>query len=469
MKPKFKILTTTFVLFLLFFNSICFATDANYETMLISDTTNNQQPATTDSDLYITDSEYEINNTVNGSVFASVDTLNVNASGIINGNLFVTADNVNIKSDIVYSDTEKDELGNPAITINKSSYIYGNVFILTDKFVLNPGCEIKGDLYICATEVHLEQNSKIDGNVFIASTSLSLNGKISGNLYANVESFDMQYFGFIDRDLLLNAGNANINGYINRNSFIEATNITTNDKFINKGIFNITDASNLTFSGEISGNATINSKSITLKNKENDTNLTCKILGDLSYSSNEEIEIPEGVVLKEVKYSNYKNINSKTILSNILYYIFNIIGLLIVVCIIYVLIHKFTPKYLDKFSNITGLTLLKNLGIGLGFLILIPIISILLLVSNVGSILGIILLLIYIILLLIAKPMFIISIATFAKNKCTKKLNIYLYILGITVILSLIYLIPYIGFIVSILVNLSGFGMITKSLIPSKK
>lgn len=123
MKSKLKFLITTFALFLMFFNSICFATDSNSEIMLISDTTNYQEPTTTDSDLYITDSQYEINNTINGNVFASVDNLNVNSSGIINGNLFVTADNVNIKSDVFYSDTEKDEFGNTIITINKSSSV----------------------------------------------------------------------------------------------------------------------------------------------------------------------------------------------------------------------------------------------------------------------------------------------------------------------------------------------------------
>ena len=128
MKPKLKILTSTFVLFLVFFSSICFATDANYETMLISDTTNYQKPSTADSDLYITDSEYEINNTINGNVFATVDTLNINSSGTINGNLFVTSDTVNIKSDVAYLDNQKDKLGNPAITINKSSSILRKCF-----------------------------------------------------------------------------------------------------------------------------------------------------------------------------------------------------------------------------------------------------------------------------------------------------------------------------------------------------
>lgn len=468
MKSKFKFIIISCVLLLLFLNSICFAVDDNYETMLISDTTNYQESATINSDLYITDSEYEINNTVNGNVFATVDTLNINSSGVVKGNLFVTADNVNIKSDVIYSDTEKDKLGNPVLTINKASYVSGNVFVLADKFVLNPGCQIDGDLYVCANEIHLEQNSKVDGNVFVCSSNIVLNAEINGSLYATTESFDLQYFAFISRDLHLTSNQVTLNGWIYRNSFITAKNITTQDKFINQGNFTITDSDSLTFSGEISGDATINSKSITLKNKDNDNNLTCKIAGNLSYSSTQEVEISDGIVSKEIKYTNYINTASSNIFSNIWSYVLSLITSLVCIYIIYLLISKFAPKYLDKISNISGLNILKYLGIGLGFLILVPIVSILLLITSVGSILGLILLLIYIILLIIAKPIFIISIATFAKNKCTKKLNIYLYILIIDIILSLITLIPYVGFVVSTLVGLIGFGIITSSILTKK-
>ena len=271
------------------------------------------------------------------------------------------------------------------------------------------------------------------------------------------EVFNMQYFAFIARDLHLTADQITLNGWIYRNSFITTKNISTQDKFINQGNFNLLDANNLTFSGEISGNATINSKSITFKNKDNEKPLTCKISGNLSYSSNKEIEIPEGTILKEISYSNYKNATS-----NIWDYILNLITSLVCIYIIYLLVSKFAPNFLHNLSNISGSNLLKYLGVGLLFLILIPIISILLLITNVGSILGIILLLIYIILLIIAKPIFIISVATFIKNKSTKKINIYLYILIIDVILSLISSIPFVGFTLSMLVNLTGFGMIVK-------
>ena len=278
----------------------------------------------------------------------------------------------------------------------------------------------------------------------------------------------MQYFAFTSRDLHLTSEQVALNGWIYRNSFITAKSITTQEKFINQGNLTVIDADNFTFSGEISGDATINAKEINLKNKDNEKNLTCKITGNLSYSSNSQIEIPENIVLKEIKYSKYTNTTSTNIFSNIWNYVINLITSLVCIFIIYLLISKFAPKYLDNLSNITGLNLLKSLGIGLGLLILIPIISVLLLITEIGSILGIIILLIYIILLIIANPIFIISIATFAKNKLQNKFNIYLYILAITIIVSLISLIPYVGFIISMLISLIGFGIITKNLIPSK-
>ncbi len=274
----------------------------------------------------------------------------------------------------------------------------------------------------------------------------------------------MQYFGFISRDLHLTAENANLNGYVYRNSFVEAKKIETNDKFINQKDFNLTDANTFTFSGEIKGNATINSKNISFKNKDNDTDLTCKISGNLSYSSKRDLEIPEGIVSGEISHNNY-NSTSKSIFSSIWNYVLSLIALLVCVYLIYLLISKFAPNYLDKISNISLLNLLKYFGIGLGLLVLTPIIIILLFMSKVGSILGLILLLIYIILLVISKSIFIISISAFAKNKMSNNFKTYLYILAITVILSLIDLIPYLGFIVSLIVKLTGFGMIIRNLI----
>lgn len=471
MKSKLKLLITTFILFLLLFSSLCFATDSDDGIMPISEVDFEQKTNIKDSDLYVDNEITDVKNTINGNVFASVDTLNIDPidnGGIIEGNLFAAAKNVNIKSNVTYSDTEKDDIGNPAISIDKACTISGNVFVSANKLVIEPGCKIYGDLYVCANEVELSQSAIIYGNVFIASNKLTINSEIGGSLYATAKSFDMQYFGFISRDLHLSGETATLNGYIYRNSFIEVKNITTNDKFINQKDFNVIDANNLTFSGEVKENAKINAKNITLKNKNNDKDLTCNINGNLSYSSKQEIQIPEGVVSKDaVTYSKY--VPSESSLSSIWDFILDLITTLVCIFVIYFLISKLAPNYLSKISNISGMSLLKYLGIGFGLLILIPIIAILLFLSHVGSILGIILLFIYILLMIIAKPIFVISIATLAKEKLSIKMNTYLYILAITLILSLINLIPYISTIISLLVSFTGFGMVIRNLITSKK
>ena len=471
MKLKLKFLIAIFAIFMLLLSTFSLATNSNNDIMLIS---NGQtlENNLMDSDLYIGDEQYNIKNIINGNVFASVNVLNIDPNdngGIIEGNLFAVADNVNIKSVVTYSDTEQDDLGNPAISIDKYCTISGNAFVTANKFVLEPGSKIYGDLFVCANEIELSQGSTIYGNVFIVSNKLTLNSEIGGSLYASVKSFDMQYFGVISRDLHLTTENATLNGYIYRNSFIEGNNITTNNKFVNQKDFNITDANSLIFSGEVDGNATINAKKITLMNKENDSNLTCKISGNLAYSSKQEINIPEGIVSGETSYSNYTSTSSKSVLSNIWNYILSLITSLVCIYVVYFIISKFTPNYLERFSDISVRDLLKYLGIGLLILLVIPIISILLLISNIGSILGLLLILIYIIILLVSKSIFVISIATFIKNKLQNNFNSYLYILAITVILSLISLIPFLGFIIVAIVNLIGFGMITKNLISRKK
>ncbi len=449
MKSKFKFLITTFVLFLLFFNSFCFANESNIDTK------------TSDlySDLYISEeSEYEIKNNIIGNAFVSVDTLNIipNNNVIIKGNLFVNAENVNIKSNISYSNVEKDFIGSPAIILNNFCTISGNVFAKADKFVLESGSEINGDLYIYANEVSLEAKSKVNGNIFIYANTFNLKAEVGGSLYATVNSFNMDAFGYISKDLYLNADKATLNGSVYRNSFITAKDITTENYFINKKDFNIKDANNLTFSGEILGNATINCKNIMFNNNDN---IKCKIYGNLSYSSKQQIEIPEGIVSKEISYNNYVNTNFYNNLSD---YIINLISTLVCIYVIYLLISKFSSKYLYKLSDISYLDLLKYLGIGLGLFVLLIVVSILLLITKIGTTLSIIILLIDILLLLIAKPIFIISIATFIKNKLSNKINIYLYVLAITIVLSLINLIPYLGAILSLIFKFTGFGMIIK-------
>lgn len=468
LKKELKLVFTLFFIFLMLFGSFCFAENLNDDIMLISDTS--EQRAVIDNqennaDLYISENQYSIKNTIEGNVFASLQDLDIDPSyngGIITGNLFATANNVTIKSNAKYSESEKDEFGNSKLeSVTNYASIDGNVFVTANKFVLDPACQINGDLYICANEIILSQNSVIAGNVFAVGNKLTLNSKIeSGSLYATVKNFDMQYYGFVFRDLHVSAETANISGYVYRNSFISADTVKITSTFSNKGDLNIDSASEVNFSGEVRGNANINSKNIIFNSKDsNDKNITCKIYGDLNYSSNTELQLEDNLVAGNVKHSEYKSSNN--FLSKLWEYILKLIKTLIYVVLIFIVMSKFMPKYIDKlsFSKV-----LSSIGIGLGILILVPILVILLLITRIGSLVGLLLVILYVLMLLIAKPIFIISLAKLIKDKKFNNVKGIILVAAITIVLSLIGLIPFVGFIISLLVMLCGLGIFFKSL-----
>lgn len=470
-KTKLNSILALFFITILLLNTHCFANDV----MLISE--NSVEPSVTQdiiaSDLYVSQNgEYNITNTIVGNVYIKADTLNINSTNngdTITGNLYAMADNVNIKSDFKFSETEKDELGNAKLeSVNNVSKIDGNVFVLANKFVLDPKCEITGDLYVCANEIYLSRNAVIRGNVYVFGDTLNLNCQITnGDLYANVKDFNLKYYGFVYRDLHLTSENVTLEGYVYRNSFIEAKNITTTSNFINNKTFNVTDAWNLTFSGEVKENANINSKNITFKSKDDtQKNITCLISGDLNYSAKNEIQIEDKIVSGDINYTEYKSSNS--ILSRIGNYLLGLLTSLIYVAIIYLILNKFAPTFIEKISNINSSNILKYLGIGILVLVALPVLSILLLITNIGSLLGLLLAIIYALLLIVAKPIVVIVISKMI-NKKVKSINTYVGIGIITILLSLINLIPYIQFVVSLLVNLTGLGIMVKSLLPSKK
>ena len=126
------------------------------------------------------------------------------------------------------------------------------------------------------------------------------------------------------------------------------------------------------------------------------------------------------------------------------------------------------PNFLENLPKIKFTKILICFGIGIATIILVPIISLLLLITQIGSLLGLLLMIIYILLLMIAKPIFIITISKMINNKFSS-IKLYITILITTIVFSLINLIPYLGFIVSLIVIATGFGIIVKNLLPSKK
>lgn len=452
-KTKFKFIILFFMIIILLLNPICYCED---NISLISNIEDTSKPIDNiSSDLYISEEDdYNLKNIVDANVFSTNNNLTIDSYSQINGNLYGLVENLYIKSDLVYSSTEKNEIGDFKISsINSVASISGNVFVLADKFVLEPGCKIGGDLYICANEVDLQQNSTINGDIFVIANKLTFNCKANyGNLYATVKDFNMGYYGFIENDLHLTSNTSTINGYISRNAYIDCKNVIIENLFEIENNLNIENATSVLFSGIVNGDANIESKNITFQNNANN----CKINGNFTYSSSEEISIDKEIVLGDIQYTKLKS--SNTIWKNLLDYTVNLIKVLLFTLLIYFIIKKFVPNFLNKLSSINAKAIITSFAIGLGILIIVPIISLLLFISNIGIFIGLSLLVIYIFLLIIAKPLFILWLSSLLKTK--KPLNNMIYILILTFILSLMNLIPYLGIVVSLLTIILGLGLI---------
>lgn len=198
-KNKFKLSFCIFTIFCII-SSICFATNANSDVVPISMEGGAPVDTSTPSDvryndLYISDKEANVSNTIIGNVYASVDTLNItptsgstSASSVISGNLFATAGTVSIKSDVSYSDGIDKDGAQKISSINKFPIISGNVFVTANKFIVDPGVEIKGDLFICANEVILSKSAVVYGNIYAVCNKMDLNCQVSGDLYTDRKS-----------------------------------------------------------------------------------------------------------------------------------------------------------------------------------------------------------------------------------------------------------------------------------------
>ena len=115
------------------------------------------------------------------------------------------------------------------------------------------------------------------------SNKIDLNCQVGGDAYISCKNFNMDYFGFIYRDLYLNSTEVSLGGYLYRNAFINCKALSTKPNFISVNTFNVENCTDLKLSGELQGNLKLISENIEISSD-------CKILGNIDYSSILEID-----------------------------------------------------------------------------------------------------------------------------------------------------------------------------------
>ena len=213
MKTKKITIFIAIIAILTCISTMCFATDTEIEATAEEQSetleTENSVKATDEEEI-LTVSEDKSQQLLSSSSYPEDYTVNNETTGITSDLEKFTGNYVQIGSDI---------------DINKA--INGNAFVIGNNVKVTG--QINGDLFVLASgSFSIEYGSAIYGNVFVASPSVVMNGTVY-NLFATTDTYTCKYNGMAALDLKVIAKNIEFEGYVERNVYFSAENITLND------------------------------------------------------------------------------------------------------------------------------------------------------------------------------------------------------------------------------------------------
>lgn len=306
--------------------------------------------------------------------------------------------------------------------------------------------KVIGDSALAGALVDID--GKIDGIGFIAGQTINVNGvldygfvagqniKVSGNIDKNVymagSNIDFTESANIGRDAKIVGSTVNLSGRFGRNIDMSANKVVINDKTIIDG--NITVIAEQI---EILGNVTID--------------------GTLKYNENAKIDIKDSASIKNIEKSKVEKKESNF---NVKSFILSIVNLIVAILIFALLLPKAIDKTDEVYEGKRFNDYAKKFAIGLLFIICIPIVSLILLASSIGTYLGLIIIAIYIMALYIAYGLAGYIFGELIFNRALNlNINRFLIIIMGIILIKLLALIPVIGGLI-VLITIS-IGMNT--------
>lgn len=298
--------------------------------------------------------------------------------------------------------------------VNISNDVSGNAYIIGDDVTISG--RIEGDLFVIAKTLTVNEGY-IYNNIFALANNIHFNGVVY-NFYACANSINIDSKGFIFRDMKAMAENINISGGVQRNAFL--------------------GTSNLTFADDSSTH----------------------IGGNLEYSSEKEITVPEGTVLGEVKF-NQETTTSTPKSHSILSYVVDLLKTLLFTFVIVLLLLWLTPKFVKNIGNTGVNKALASLGIGLLSPICLTIAGVILIFTIIGLPIFICTMFAFLLLTYIG---FAVTSLFFGKLltkqfKMEGNINLILFTLLSSLALWIIGQIPFVGWLVLFVAYMFGVGL----------
>jgi cytoskeletal protein CcmA (bactofilin family) len=325
---------------------------------------------------------------------------------------------------------------------------------------------IADDLFLGGNNIKVD--GTVEGDLITGSRTLIQTGKVLGSIISVGQNLD--FLGEVEGSVRSLAQNTNISGRVKRNvmnfgadlnirhtgrvegDVVALGNELTVDGEIGRGLR--AAVGTVVISGTINGGASIKANSITLMP-------TARINGDFEYKSEKEAKIEPGAqITGETEWVKIKPDEKK---KKGFFNTTNVVikSLLVLACIVTgVFLILLSRRYVQTAEKHVFDSFLKSLGLGLILVICIPVAVVALLITLIGIPLGLIGLFAYLVLFYISKILVGIALGHkiltgFAKDK-EAPLG-WSLIIGV-IILTILTNIPYIGWLIYIVVVLTGFG-----------
>lgn len=319
-----------------------------------------------------------------------------------------------------------------------------------EKVVVNHSEVINDDLYIAGGEVTID--GTVNGDVFAAGGRVIVSGTITGDLF--IASGQALIRGTVSDDLRIGAGDVIIEGTVGDDVVAAAGSVTLSKNASVGGDIHA-QAGQVTVSGT-TGSIYANTGTLAVEDG-------ARVRGSIEYSADRQATIASGAVEGQVKRnmpSPEKKERGMAYFVTATSVVSLLIKILMGVLLIYVVpvkVTTMTTSWKAQFGH--------NLLWGFLFLIGAPALGLLLLISVIGMPLGIALVLLYPIVLYLGSLLGMIGAGFWIQTwwgKGTLQHPDWISVVFGGIILWVLKLIPVIGWVVAIIVFLSGLGAILR-------
>lgn len=328
--------------------------------------------------------------------------------------------------------------------VAKDTTVDGSVYLVGESVDVQG--TVQGDVYCAGQTVTI--NGTVDGDVLCAGRSVTVNGVVHGDVRS--AAMTMTLNGTVDgsvtlvgsdiitgsdskigRDATITAGEINLMGAIGRDAVLVTRIVLLNGSVGRDGHMIVSRIY---------------------------ANSTAKIAGNLSYQSEDRVELPEGVVAGSVQWT-VPTKHNETISINISSIILGFFIAIIAFSILTVVLTLLAPRYVHQVSNIEGA---KQFGmyflIGLVGLVVAPIILLMMLVTVIGAYAAFVLGVAVLLATLVGGALVAYRLGRFMMQGA--KTQPFINALIGSLALGVLGMVPLVGVLVMLVSTATGFGMV---------